>query len=46
MLLQDLWCEELKQHRLGELEDKFRKEQPAYLREKAETLKWVFLKQQ
>ncbi len=38
---QDLWCDELKQHRLGELEDRLRREQPGYLRQKAETLRWA-----
>jgi len=36
-----LWCEELKQHRLSTLEDDLKRKQPAYLREKAETLKWM-----
>ena len=39
--LTDLWCEELKQHRLGELRRGLKRGQPKYLRDKADTLKWA-----
>jgi len=39
--LTDLWCEELKRYRLSELESQLKHRQPKYLREKAETLKWM-----
>lgn len=37
--LTDLWCVELKQHRLKEMQDDLERQQPKYLREKAETLR-------
>ena len=39
--LTDLWCDELKQFRLDEYKLKLQDRQPKFLREKAETLRWI-----
>jgi len=39
--LTDLWCDELKQHRLNKHKKQLEKQQPVFLREKAEKLKFI-----
>ena len=38
--LTDLWCEEFKQSKLDEMKDSLREQQPKYLRDKAESLRY------
>ncbi|TRY75184.1 hypothetical protein TCAL_01599 [Tigriopus californicus] len=39
--LTELWCSELKQHRLSTLKHEFKSQQPEFLRDKAKKLGWI-----
>lgn len=39
--LTELWCAELKEHRLSSLRHEFKTQQPQFLRDKAQKLQWI-----
>lgn len=41
-----LWCDELRLHKLGQYKQSLDKQQPAFLREKAEKFKWIMKEEQ